>query len=91
LQFQKDFLHFHHARLAKQASDKMLVAANGCTDAFWGPSAWYLNIPVDMQPKPDPAKMEKMEKIIVGMDKIIVRMEKFAVKMEKNIVCAWHI
>ncbi len=67
----------------------MLVAATGCTDAFWRPSAWYLNILVDLLPKP--CKMEKMEKIIVRMEKLIVRMEKIVVKMEKIIVYSWQI
>ncbi len=62
----------------------MLVAATGCTDAFWRPLAWYLNILVDLPPKQGQAKMKKMEKIIV-------RMEKFAVKMEKIVVFAWKI
>ncbi len=35
--------HFHHYWLVKEASDTMLVAATGYVDAFWRPSAWYLN------------------------------------------------
>jgi hypothetical protein len=61
----------------------MLVAASGYKDAFWRPSAWYLNILVDLQPKPGQAKIEKMEKIVVRMEKFIIKMEKFPVKMEK--------
>ncbi len=34
-------------------------------------------------PQAGPAKMEKMEKIIVRMEKILVRIEKFLVKVEK--------
>jgi hypothetical protein len=64
LQFHNNFHHFHHDWLAKQASDTMLVAATGCTDAFWRQSAWYLNIQVDLQPKPGLEKMEKMEEMI---------------------------
>jgi hypothetical protein len=60
----------------KEASDTMLVAATGYADAFWRQSAWYLNILVDLQPKPGLAKMEKM-------DKFHVRMEKFPVKWRK--------
>jgi hypothetical protein len=41
----------------------MLVAATGYADAFWRLSAWYLNILVDLPPKPALVKMEKMEKI----------------------------
>ena len=51
---------------------------------------WYLNILVHLQPKPGPAKMEKMEKIIVRTEKIIVRMEKFLFKVEKIIVYSWQ-
>jgi hypothetical protein len=51
----------------KEAFDTMLLAATGCTDAFWRLSAWYLNIQLDLPPKPGPAKMEKMEKIVVRM------------------------
>jgi hypothetical protein len=82
LQFHMNFLHFHHDRLAKQASDMMLVAATGCTDAFWRPLAWYLNIPVDLPPEPGPEKMEKMDKIIVIIEKILVRMEKILVRIK---------
>jgi hypothetical protein len=48
-------------------------------------------------PQAGPAKMEKMEKIIVRMEKIIVRMEKIIVRMEKilvkvekNILYSWQ-
>ncbi len=37
--FHKSFLHFHHLLFEKEASDTMLVATTGCTDAFWRPSA----------------------------------------------------
>ncbi len=70
----------------KEASDTMLLAATGCTDAFWRPSAWYLNIQVDLLPKPGQEKMEKMEKIVVRMEKGFVRMEKIIVRMEKFLV-----
>ncbi len=74
----------------------MLVAATGYADAFWRPSAWYLNILVDLPPKPGRYKLEKkmkkflvrMEKFLVRKEKIIVRMGKFAVQMEKTIVSA---
>ncbi len=84
--------------MTKEASDTMLVAATGYADAFWRPSAWYLCILVDLQPKSGREKMEKMDKFLVRMEKffgrmekIVVRMEKFAVKMEKKLVCAWQI
>ncbi len=32
--------------------DAMLVAATGCTDAFWRPSTRYLNIQVELQQLP---------------------------------------
>jgi hypothetical protein len=35
-------------------------------------SAWYLNIPVDLQPKPGPVKMEKMEKFLVRMGNLLL-------------------
>ncbi len=37
-------------------------------------------------PQAGPAKMEKLEKIIVRMEKLLVRMENFLVKVEKIIV-----
>ncbi len=84
--------------MTKEVSDTMLMAATVYADAFWRPSQWYLSILVDLLPKPDREKMEKLEKIIVRMEKIIVRMEKiivrmdkFAVRMEKSFVCAWQI
>jgi hypothetical protein len=89
--FHQSFLHVHHFWLEKEASDTMLVAATGCTDAFWRPSAWYLNILADLLPKPCLVKMEEMEKNIVRMEKLIVRMEKLVVKMEKIIVYSWQI
>jgi hypothetical protein len=61
----------------------MLVAATGYADAFWRQSAWYLNILVDLQPKPGLAKMEKMDKFHVRMEKFLVRMENFPVKWRK--------
>ncbi len=49
---KKIFLHFHHNRVTKEASDTMLVAATGCADAFWRESAWYLSILVDVLQQP---------------------------------------
>jgi hypothetical protein len=86
LQFHKNFLHFHHDLLAKPASDTMLVAATGCTDAFWRPSTWYLNIPVELRQLPPKTGRVKKEK----MEKILVRREKIHVKMEKIIVYSWQ-
>ncbi len=37
-------------------------------------------------PQAGPAKMEKMEKIIVRMEKILVRMEKILVKVGRNLL-----
>ena len=71
----------------------MLVAATGCTDAFWRPSTWYLNILVELlqlQPKTGRVKKEKMEKILVRMEKILDRMKKIHVKVEKIIVYSWQ-
>ncbi len=76
-----------------EASDTMLVAATGGADAFWRASTWYLSILAGpgghmaaTGPQAGPAKMEKMEKIIVRMKKILVRMEKNLVKVERVIV-----
>jgi hypothetical protein len=71
----------------------MLVAATGCTAAFWRPSTWYLNIPVELlqlPPKLGRVKKEKMEKILVRMEKILDRMEKIHVKVEKIIEYSWQ-
>ncbi len=71
----------------------MLVAATGCPDAFWRPSTWYLNIPVELRqlpPKTGRVKKEKMEKNLVRMEKILDRMEKIHVKVEKIIVYSWQ-
>jgi hypothetical protein len=94
-QFHYNFLHFHHCLLAKKPSDKMLVADFGYADAFWRPSAWYLNILVDQQPKPGQEQMENLreiscvnEKFHVRMEKFLLRLEKFHVRMEKLIVCS---
>jgi hypothetical protein len=38
-----------------------------------------------------PAKMDKMEKLLVRMENCFVRMKIFALKMEKIIVCALQI
>ncbi len=61
----------------------MLEAVTGYADALWRPSAWYLTILEDLQPKAGQAKMEKTEKFLV-------KMEKFPVKMEKNVVYSWQ-
>ena len=79
LQFHKNFLHFHHGLLAKPASDTMLVAATGCTDAFWRPSTRYLNIPVELRqlpPKTGRVKKEKMEKVLFRMKKFMSKWRK---------------
>jgi hypothetical protein len=91
LQFHKNFLHFHHDRLAKEESDRMLAGATGQKDAFWRPSVWYLNILWICSRNQVRRKWIKMDRFLVRMEKFIVRMEKIAVKIRKLIVCSWQI
>ena len=51
----------------------MLAAVTGYADALWRPSAWYLTILEDLQPKAGQAKMEKTEKFLVKMEKFPVK------------------